>query len=124
MSRRIHLVQGDTQPPLVLSLKDRSSGAPLNLASSTPRLKFRKEGSTTLQATVTGSLLVGLLLDDGTVDTSNATPGAGGRVQFSWGAGDLNGAPGRYEGEIEITHAGGAVQTMYDLLKFTVREDF
>jgi hypothetical protein len=36
----------------------------------------------------------------------------------------LQGAPGDYEGEIEITFVDTTVQTVYDLLKFKVREDF
>ena len=33
-------------------------------------------------------------------------------------------ASGLYEGEVEITDILGSVQTMYDLIKFKVREDF
>jgi hypothetical protein len=36
----------------------------------------------------------------------------------------LEGAPGDYEGEIEIIFGDGQIQTVYDLLKFKVREDF
>jgi hypothetical protein len=36
----------------------------------------------------------------------------------------LQGPAGDYEGEIEITFADDQVQTVYDLLKFKVREDF
>jgi hypothetical protein len=36
----------------------------------------------------------------------------------------LTGDAGDYEGEIEITFADNQVQTVYDLLKFKVREDF
>jgi hypothetical protein len=36
----------------------------------------------------------------------------------------LQGDPGDYEGEIEITFPDGQIQTVYDPLKFKVREDF
>jgi hypothetical protein len=36
----------------------------------------------------------------------------------------LDGAPGDYEGEIEITFADSTIQTVYDLLKFKLRQDF
>ena len=36
----------------------------------------------------------------------------------------LQGEAGDYEGEIQITFADGQIQTVYDLLKFKVREDF
>lgn len=124
MAGRIPLVQGDTQPPLTLSLKDRDTGLPIDMSGATVRLKFRQEGETALQATVTGTLLAGLVLEDGTVDDTDDTPGAGGRVRFTWGTGDLDCDPGRYEGEVEITYSGGTVQTMYDRLKFKLRADF
>jgi hypothetical protein len=36
----------------------------------------------------------------------------------------LQGAPGDYEGEIEITFSDSQIQTVYDTLRFKVREDF
>jgi hypothetical protein len=36
----------------------------------------------------------------------------------------LSGPAGEYEGEVEITFADGQIQTVYDVLKFKVREDF
>jgi len=36
----------------------------------------------------------------------------------------LAGEAGDYEGEIQITFADTTVQTVYDLLKFKLREDF
>jgi hypothetical protein len=37
----------------------------------------------------------------------------------------MAGDPGNYEGEIQVTFAaGGGVQTVYDTLKFRMREDF
>jgi hypothetical protein len=34
------------------------------------------------------------------------------------------GEAGDYEGEIQITFVDGTIQTVYDLLKFKLREDF
>jgi hypothetical protein len=36
----------------------------------------------------------------------------------------LAGEPGDYEGEIEITFSDSQIQTVYDLLKFKIRQDF
>jgi hypothetical protein len=36
----------------------------------------------------------------------------------------LQGEPGDYEGEIEMTFSDGQIQTVYDTLRFKVREDF
>lgn len=110
MAEKIKLVQGDTRPALVCAITDDTTGAAIDITGATVLLKFRQAGSTTLQATLTGSV----------------TNGPAGQVAF-YPASDpamLQGAPGEYEGEIEITFADGQRQTVYDLLKFKVREDF
>lgn len=126
MADKIKLVQGDTKPALVVSLTDETSGQPLGLNGATVRMYFRAVGSTTILATITGVLLVGALNSDGTVNSSAPynVLGAGGRCQFLWGSTDLNQPAGDYEGEIEITYGDGTVQTVYDLLKFKLRQDF
>jgi len=126
MSTKIRLVQGDTKPALVVSLTDENSSDPIGINGATVRMYFRALGDTTILATLTGTLLAGKVLEDGTINSSSPfdTPGAGGRVQFNWGANDLTQPAGDYEGEIEITYADGNKQTVYDLLKFKLREDF
>ena len=126
MSTKIRLVQGDTKPAIIVSLTDEVSGAPIGLNTATVRMYFRSLGETEILATLTGTLLAGRVTDEGTVDSSAPydIPGAGGRAQFSWGSTDLARPAGDYEGEIEITYADGSKQTVYDLLKFKLREDF
>lgn len=125
MAERIKLVQGDTKPAIFMSLTEKDSGDPINLVASTVTLRFRKEGSSVLQATIVADLIGGLLQPDGTIDASVPydTPGVGGLCQAEWAVGDLDCAPGKYEGEIEITFPDGT-QTVYDILKFQVRGDF
>jgi len=110
MAEKIKLVQGDTKPALVCNITDETTGAAINLTGATVRLKFRAAGATSLTATVTGSV----------------TNGANGQVAFYPASAPemLQGEPGDYEGEIEITFADNTIQTVYDLLKFKVREDF
>lgn len=110
MTEKIKLVQGDTKPALVCTITDEVTGLPITLTGATVRLKFRQVGSTTLTATITGSI----------------TDAAAGQVAFLPASAPqmLQGEPGDYEGEIEITFADSTVQTVYDLLKFRVREDF
>lgn len=110
MAEKIKLVQGDTKPALVCTITDENTGAAINLTGATVRLKFRLAGADTLTATVTGSV----------------TDGAAGQCAFYPASAPemLQGEPGDYEGEIEITFADSTVQTVYDLLKFRVREDF
>ena len=126
MAEKIKLVQGDTRPALVVSLTDENSGAPLGIDGSTCRMYFRAVGETTLIATLSGNLLPGRVTDVGTLDFEPpyALSGSGGRVQFSWHDGDLNQPAGEYEGEIEITYPDGTIQTVYDKLKFKLREEF
>lgn len=124
MSTRIKLVQNDTQPPLVVSLTDHESGSPIDVSGAAVVLKFREVGLTTLQATLSGTLLAGYIDEDGAINTDDETLGAGGRVSFAWVSPALEGPAGQYEGEIQITYAGGTIQTIYEVLKFTVREDF
>lgn len=124
MSRRIKLVANDSQPAVLVSMTDHDSGLPIDVSAATTVLKFRADGKTTLIATLTGTKLVGLRNPDGTIDSSNATVGAGGRVSFAWGSALAGLSAGQYEGEIQITYADTTVQTPYEILKFTVREDF
>ena len=41
-----------------------------------------------------------------------------------WPADSLDVAAGIYEGELQLTMQDGSVQTVYDKLKFKVREQF
>lgn len=110
MAEKIKLVQGDTRPAIVCTITDEITGDAISLTGATVLLKFRAVGDATLTATVTGSI----------------TDAANGKVAFYPASAPamLLGAAGDYEGEIEITFADSQVQTVYDLLKFKVREDF
>lgn len=110
MAEKIKLVQGDTRPSLVCTLTDENTGIPIGLTGATVRLKFRAAGDTTIRTTLTGTV----------------TDAANGVVVFFWASDptSLAGDPGDYEGEIEITFSDGQIQTVYDLLKFKLREDF
>ncbi len=106
----IKLVQGDTRPALNVTITDETTGNAIDVTGATVRLKFRKSGATTLTATLTGTI----------------TSGLNGQVSFYWASDptSLSGEPGNYEGEIEITFPDGQIQTVYDTLKFRLREDF
>lgn len=110
MAEKIKLVQGDTRPALVCTITDEVTGAPIGLTGATVRLKFRATGAAELTATVVGAV----------------TNAASGVVAFYPASAPemLQGEAGDYEGEIEITFSDNTVQTVYDLLKFKVRQDF
>jgi hypothetical protein len=117
----IKLVTGDTLPDLRFVMKDSNSAAigatydandsatwaPLNLTDSTPRLRIRKIGESTVSAIISGVLS----------DPEN------GAVVFPFTS-DAFTEDGLYEGEVEITYSTGGILTVYDLVKFKVRNDF
>ena len=126
MTERIKLVQGDSRPQLVLSLTDDTTGAAIDISAATVRLKFREAETTEVLATLTASAIPGKLNTDGTIDFTGvyANSGRGGRCVVNWTTEALNHNAGNYEGEIEITFSDSGVQTVYDVLKFKLREQF
>lgn len=121
----IKLVQGDTRPTLTVDLIDRVTWAPVDVsaAGASVVMKFRAVGSSTVLFTLTATKQTGQLLPDGTVDTTVTPAGKGGRVLFTWTTGSLDNLLGYYEGEVSVNFADGSVQTIYDRLRFYVRED-
>jgi hypothetical protein len=108
MAEKIKLVQGDTRPQVRLTLTDENTGAVLDLTGATVTLHFRAVGASTSLFSRQGVVL----------DAPN------GIAVITWQAGDLNVPAGEYEGEIEVYwSATNARQTVYDLIKFKVRED-
>ena len=110
MTEKIKLVQGDTRPALICTITDQTTGLAISLTGASVVLKFREVGATELTASVSGTVV----------------DGAAGKVAFYPASAPamLQGSPGDYEGEIEITFPDGQKQTVYELLKFKLREDF
>jgi hypothetical protein len=109
MAEKIKLVQNDTRPALVCTITDDVTGAAVGLTGATPRMYVRAVGSTTLQATLTGAV----------TDGPNGVA-----VFYPATAPEMLTVAGDFEGEIEITFGDGQIQTLYDVLKFKIREDF
>lgn len=108
MAEKIKLVRGDTRPQLEVTLTNESDGAAIELLGATVRMRFRAAGTTQVLSTITGAV----------------TQAGAGKAVFLWPAGSLDVEPGDYEGEIEITFADNTVQTVYDVLKFKLRDQF
>ena len=118
----INLVQGDTKPQLNFTLRDSktavagktldeddsSTWAVINITGYSIELKFRALNSTTALFT----------------ETLGITSAAGGTCYMIWPADSLDITAGIYEGELELTDGSSKVQTVYDKLKFKVREQF
>ena len=120
-SSKIKLVVGDTLPVLNFTLKDSNTAAsgatldtedsdtwaPIDLSGGTIKLRTRKVGTSTVLATITCTIV----------------SAAAGTVTCTFPSGTWT-AAGTYEGEIEYTTSSSAVQTVQDLVKFVVRDDF
>ena len=120
-SETLNLVVGDTLPALNLTLKDKNSAAsgsvldpdnsatwaPIDITGATVRLRLRELGTTAI------------------IDTRifSVTNGTAGQCTTNFETTTF-GTAGTFEGEIEITHANNSIQTVYDLIKFKVRDDF
>lgn len=107
MSETIKLVKGDNRPYIKLTLT-KADGTPLDLsdAGTTVSIHLRAVSSEEVLQTLTASK----------VDT-----GVNGEVMFNFPGASLDVAPGYYEGEVEISFDGDK-QTLYDRLKFFVRD--
>tara|TARA_B100000424_G_C22933656_1_gene496716 strand:+ start:201 stop:575 length:375 start_codon:yes stop_codon:yes gene_type:complete len=120
-STSLNMVVGDTLPELVVTLKDKntaatgkvldaddsSTWAPINLTGATVRLRLREIGKTTITDTRTMTITGATNGECSTNFTASSFPTAG-----------------TYEGEIEMTFSTGGIQTVFELVKFKVRDDF
>ena len=121
----INLVQGDTKPQLnftlrdsatvivtnpvtILDKEDSSTWAIINITGYTIKLKFKAINSTTVLFT----------------ESLGITSAAAGTCYMVWPVNSLDVTAGIYEGELELTDGSSKVQTVYDKLKFKVREQF
>lgn len=125
MASRIKLVQGDTRPALIVTLRERQTSQPLDLSQVGTEIlmRFRRVGDDEPRATLDGVRLPGIELEDRSISLVPPydQPGKGGRVTFPWTTDALAGEPGYYEGEVEVQFPDGTTQTLYDLLKFSMR---
>lgn len=108
MADRIKLVQGDTLPYINIELI-KSDGTILDISDPTVSVDilFRAAGDTTTLSTI---------------PTIKVGGGTTGQVRFNFDNGVLNVEQGSYEGEVVVNFGGGETQTIYDLLKFYVRQ--
>jgi len=109
MAETYKYVQGDTGPQLRLTFTDEDTGTATDLTGATVYLHFRAAGATTVLFSKS------LFID---------SPGTLGTAVVNWSTGELDQDAGTYQGEIEVIRASGIRETLYDILKFKIREDF
>jgi hypothetical protein len=105
-----YLVQADTAAKLKTTLIRHDTGEAIPLTGHTTNLRVRQRGTTTVLFTIAG--IEGG--DDEYLD---------GIVTFPFGT-NLDTLVGFYEGEIEITYANTTIESVYEIIKFQIREDF
>tara|TARA_B100000929_G_C15371003_1_gene374366 strand:+ start:327 stop:668 length:342 start_codon:yes stop_codon:yes gene_type:complete len=105
-----YYVQGDTGPQLRLTFTDEDTGTATDLTGATVKMHFRTAGETTV-------------LYSKTLYVNPGTPTLGIAI-VNWATGELDYDAGTYQGEIEVTKASGQIETIYDTIKFKIREDF
>jgi len=106
----IRLVKGDERPFIILTLTDDITNSPVDLSAATTTvfMRFREAGTTNTPVTIPCNKL---------------TTGADGKVVFNFTGGELDVPAGSYEGEVVIDY-DGQTETLYDILRFRVRESF
>lgn len=110
MATSFNYVQGDTGPQIQVTLVDEETNTATNLTGATVTLHFRAVGETTV-------LFSRALY----INPDTATTGV---AIVQWQTNDLNQEAGTYEGELEIVKASGLRETLYETLRFRIREDF
>lgn len=104
----IKLVRGDNRPYIKLAFQQNGSALDLSGDSVTVTLRFRSVASEDTAFTVVATKVSG---------------GATGEVTFNFPGDTLDLEAGYYEAEVEIDFDGER-QTIYERLKFLVREQF
>lgn len=110
MANIFKYVQGDTGPQIRVTLTNEDNDEPVDLTSATVTLHFREAGADTV-----------LFSREFFINPDEATNGI---AVLQWNEGDLEVEAGSYEGEIEVIRGNGVRETLYDKLKFKIREDF
>lgn len=133
MAMKFKLVKDDTLPEIRLSMTDETTGQPFDLSNPATaiRMYFRKVGETVLKETLTLVKVAGIVTaideDTGRMTISTAppydVPGSGGLCAVQFSDTTLNEA-GQFQGEVEITFADGGRLTWYEIIGFSIRDDF
>ena len=119
----INLVQGDTKPQINFTIRDSATAVAgktldendsstweiIDITGYSIELKFKAIDSTTVLSTINLGI---------------TAPATDGKCYLNWPDDSLDVAAGIYEGELQLTDASDKVQTVYDKLKFKVREQF
>jgi len=108
-SHTIKLVQNDTLPQLSITLTDKTDSTPIDLTNvSAIAMKIRPLGGSVVKVSI---------------PMYRTAPYTSGNVFMEFPVGALD-TSGTFTGEVEITYTSGAIQTVFDEIKFEVRGDY
>ena len=110
MASVFKFVRGDTGPQLKVTITEEDTGAAADLNGATVTLHFRAAGED--EVLFSRPLIVA---------QDDLAPGV---AVVEWGGNDLDQEAGTYEGEIEVVRLDGRRETLYEKLKFKIRDDF
>lgn len=107
----LYLVQGDNGSQVKVVITRDDTGAAVDLTNATPTLKFKKKNTSNVLTSINSS-------------TSSSEELEAGIALFQFDTAALDIIAGDYVGEVQITFSDGNVETVYEELEFTIREDF
>lgn len=107
----LYLVQGDNGSQVKVTLTRDDTGNAVDLTGSTVTLKFKKKNTATVLSSIGSSV----------TDSDDLEAGI---AVFEFTSDHLDITSGDYVGEVTIDFPGTAVETVYEELQFTVREDY
>tara|TARA_R110000823_G_C15944396_1_gene500775 strand:+ start:2029 stop:2364 length:336 start_codon:yes stop_codon:yes gene_type:complete len=110
MADPILLVQGDTGPQIKATITRSDTGAVVDLTDATVQLHFRRKDIDDLLFSIT--------------DTAAGTDPVNGIAIFLFSGTQLDIESGDYQGEVEVVFNGGTRETIYEIIDFSLREDF
>ena len=110
MASSFKYVRGDTGPQIKITLTEEDTNNPVDLTAATITLHFRAAGEDAV-----------LFSREFWYNVEEPMTGV---AVLQWAEGDLDVEPGTYEGEIEVVKGSGLRETLYDKLKFRIRDDF
>ena len=108
---QLYLVQGDNGSKIKVTITRDDTGDAVDLTGATTTLKFKKKNTSTVLSSINSSAGEPVDLTSGV-------------AVFQFATLDLVLSPGDYVGEVQITFSDDSIETVFEQIEFTVREDF
>jgi len=105
----LYLVTNDVGTQIKCELTREDDNSAVDLTDRTTTLKMRKKGETAILFTLT--------------NLSNGEDAENGIAIFSLQTGNLNVTAGKYEAEVSSSTESGDIETVYELIDFTIRDE-